>query len=63
MASLINTEITLSCNVRINIYIIGTLSFFNKSYMKFPFILTFCLISTTPLFDELIVFVVFENIS
>ena len=40
---------------RINIYIIGSLSFFDKSYMKCPFILTFSLISTTTLFEELMV--------
>jgi len=41
-------------HVRINIYIIGSLSFFDKSYMKCPCILTFSLISTTT-FEELMV--------
>jgi hypothetical protein len=45
-------------HAHINIYIIGTLiSFFDKSYIKCPFILTFSLLSTTTHFEELIVFV------
>ena len=36
-------------HVRINIYVIGSLSFFDKTYVKCPFILTFSLTSTTTL--------------